>query len=195
MTRMGRRWVVLASFVTPACNGRDAPPAPGVLAGPLAAAGIDDSGRTGESSIAGAVNGAAFAEVPAAFVIESPDSDGTTVIYLLSKPARCVDLSFSHWVDAIESGTSVLELMVSGKAPGGFFVATAPTPSWHQAAASVSRTSIAGASNEARSTGGWITLESLSNRGPATGSFDLKFTTGRLTGKFNAAFCPNGHEP
>jgi hypothetical protein len=43
-------------------------------------------------------------------VIESPDSDTTTVIYLLSKPVRCVDLSFSGWDRALGTGSSVLEL-------------------------------------------------------------------------------------
>jgi hypothetical protein len=131
--------------------------------------------------------------VSAAFVIESPNSDAMTVIYLLSKAARCVDLSFSDWVDTIESGTSVLELEVFSKAPCIFLVVATPTPSWHQATAALSRTSARGTSNEARSTGGWV--DSASNRGLAAGRFDLTFVTGRLVGKFNAAFCPNGHEP
>jgi hypothetical protein len=195
MTRMSRRLVVLSSFASLACKGGDATPALGVPAGPAAPARIEDGARTGDSVVVGAAGGAGFAEVGAAFVVENPDSDETTVIYLLSKTTRCVDLSFSRWVDAIESGTTVLELKVFGKVPGTFLVVTTPTPSGRQATAAVSRTSTKGASNEARSTGGWITLESLPNRDSATGSFDLKFTTGHLTGKFNAAFCPNGHEP
>ena len=192
---MRRRLVVLSSFAAIACKGGDATPALGVPAGPLSPARIDDGGRSGESSIAGAVGWVGFAEVGAAFVIESPDSDETTVIYVLSKAVRCVDLSFSRWLDAVESGTTVLELKVFGRAPGSFAVVPTPTPSPRQATAAFTRSSAKGPSNEARSTGGWITLESLPNHDSATGSFDLKFAAGRLTGKFNAAFCPNGHEP
>jgi hypothetical protein len=186
---------VLSSFAAMACKGGDATPALGVPAGPPAPARIDDGGRTVESTIAGAVGWVGVADVGAAFVIESPDSDETTVIYVLSKAVPCIDLSFSGWVDALDSGTSVLELKVLGKAPGSFLVVPTPAPSPRQAIAAFSRNSAKGAPYEARSTGGWITLESLSNQGSATGSFDLKFAAGRLTGRFNAAFCPNGHEP
>ncbi len=193
MTKIGRRLVVLSSFAALACKGRDASPARSVPVSPLWFAG--DSGWTGKSSIAGTVGGTGFAEVGTAFMIESPDSDASTVIYLLSKAVSCIDLSFSGWIDALESGTTVLELEVFCKVPGSFLVVTTPTPSWHQATASLSRTSANGASSEARSTGGWINLDSLSYRGVATGSFDLTFAKGRLTGEFEAAFCQNGHEP
>jgi hypothetical protein len=52
-----------------------------------------------------------------------------------------------------------------------------------------------GAVNEVRSSGGWITVDSLSPFGPAVGSFALTFGAGQLTGRFNAAFCAGGHEP
>jgi hypothetical protein len=48
---------------------------------------------------------------------------------------------------------------------------------------------------EVRSQGGWITLDSIAGRGPARGSFLLEFGADRLTGKFDASFCPSGHEP
>lgn len=181
--------VALALF---ACKARDSRSGSGGLPVPPGPSPAENA--TEQNTIAGRAGGAPFTQVAAAFVIESPDSDATTVIYLLSKPARCLDLSFSGWDRTIAKGTLVLELKVLGKTPGSFLVVTAPTLSLREGSADWTRTDEA-QPVEVRSTGGWITLDSLSPRGPATGTFSLEFGSDRLTGTFNAAFCAGGHEP
>jgi hypothetical protein len=176
-----------------ACKGHDTrsgASAPSVPPGPS----LTEDATDEQNTIAGSVGGVPFPQVAAAFVIESPDSDATTVIYLLSKPARCLDLSFSGWDRTIARGTSILELKVLGKAAGSFLVVTAPTLSLREGSADWTRTGEP-QPVEVRSTGGWITLDSLSTRGPATGTFSLELGRDRLTGTFNAAFCAGGHEP
>lgn len=131
----------------------------------------------------------------AAFVIESPDSDATTVVYLFSNPVRCLDLSFAGWDHTIANGTLVLELKVLGKDPGAFLAVTGPVLSAREGAAEWMRASGDPPPIEVSSKGGWITLDTVSPRGPATGTFTLDFGSGPLSGSFNAAFCAGGHEP
>jgi len=175
------------------CKGRDARQGPGLLPVPSALALTEDAADE-QSTIAGSAGGAPFSQVAAAFVIESPDSDATTVIYLLSKPVRCLDLSFSGWDRTIAAGTLILELKVLGKAPGSFLAVSGPTLSLREGSAELTRTAEP-QPVEVRSTGGWITLDALVPRGPATGTFSLEFGRERLSGRFNAGFCAGGHEP
>ncbi len=121
--------------------------------------------------------------------------DATTVVYLLSKPVRCMDLSFSGWDRTIADGTSVLELKLQGKVPANFLVVAGPTLSAREAAAEWMRTSADPPPIEVQSRGGWITVDALSPGGPVAGSFALEFGADHLTGRFHAAFCPGGHEP
>jgi hypothetical protein len=181
--------VALALF---ACKGRDTKPGTG--SPPPPPEPLTEDATEEANTIAGSAGGAPFPQVAASFVIESPDSDATTVIYLLSKPARCLDLSFSGWDRTIPKNTLILELKILGKAPGSFLVVTTPDLSLREGSAEWSRTAEA-QPVEVRSTGGWITLDALSPRRPAKGSFMLEFGRDRLTGKFNAAFCAGGHEP
>jgi hypothetical protein len=108
---------------------------------------------------------------------------------------RCLDLSFSGWDRTIANGTLVLELKLLGKAPAAFLAVTTPTLSMGEGAAEWMRASADPPPIEVRSTGGWITLDSLLPRGPTTGTFALDFGTSHLTGGFKAAFCAGGHEP
>jgi hypothetical protein len=62
-----------------------------------------------------------FTHVAAAFVIEGPEVDATTAIHLLSKPVRCMDLSFSEWDRAIANGTLRSRVEASGQGPGQAF--------------------------------------------------------------------------
>jgi hypothetical protein len=179
-----------------ACRDRDS--ARKVPDAPVRAASdpVGDGGDGGEASrIAGAVGGSAFTQVASAFLIDSPDSDAATVIYLLSRPARCIDLSFTGWDRALTRGTSVLEIELLGKAPGSFLAVTSPTLAPFEAAVEFERPSSDGFGTESRSTGGWVTLERLPPRGAATGRFNLDFGGDHLAGTFNASFCPGGHQP
>jgi len=190
-----KRWF---SLVLPlclfACKDREAKPAPELAALSPALTQTGDAAEE-QGTIAGAAGGTPFTRVAAAFVIESPDADATTVVYLFSNPVRCLDLSFSGWDRTVENGTLVLELRLLGKAPGSFLAVTDPTFSAHEAAAEWMRTSADPPPVDVRSKGGWITLDSLSPRGPATGTFSLDFGASQLAGSFKAAFCAGGHEP
>jgi hypothetical protein len=190
----GRRFSVCAALFLLAC--KDGPPKSEPEAGPAPPAQTEVGDATeDESTIAGSAGGTSFTHVATAFVIESPESDGTTVIYLFSKPVRCLDLSFAGWDRTIARGTLVLDLRLLGKAPASFLVVTEPTLSSREAAAEWMRTSGDPPPVEVRSKGGWITLDTLSPGGPATGTFALDFGASRLSGSFKAAFCAGGHEP
>jgi hypothetical protein len=193
MTRTAGAFLAMAVLAT-ACKDRDLRRVPDAPAAALAIPPVD-AGAEEENTIGGSAGGASFTHVAAAFVIESPESEATTVIYLLSKPVRCVDLSFSDWDRTITNGTLVLELKILGKVPGSFLVVSTPTPSTREAVAEWMRASADPSPVEVSSTGGWVVLDSLSSAGPAKGSFALEFGAGQLTGKFNAALCPGGHEP
>jgi hypothetical protein len=177
-----------------ACKNREPSPAPENV--PLLPEPVPvDAPADEQSTIAGAAGGTPFTHVAAAFVIESPDSDATTVVYLFSNPVRCLDLSFAGWDRAVSKGTLVLELKLLGTAPGTFLAVTDRALSVREATAEWMRTSADPPPVEVRSKGGFIRLETLSARGPATGSFSLDFGASRLTGTFKAAFCAGGHEP
>jgi hypothetical protein len=195
MTRGTPQILGAAAFALLACKGHHANPALDMPLAPLAHARLDDGGAPGANKIAGSAGGTTFTAVEAAFVIESPESEATTVIYLLSKPVRCVDLSFSEWDRAIPDGTMVLELKIFGKAPGAFLTVTTTPHSPRESTAEWMRTSPKGAEKVIPSDGGWITIDSLSPHGPATGTFALDFGASQLTGTFEAAFCAGGHEP
>jgi hypothetical protein len=154
-----------------------------------------DGGSQGENTIAGSAGGTPFSQVASAYVIENPESDLATVIYLLSKPVRCIDLSFAGWDRTIANGTLVLELKLLGKSAGMYRAVGESALAPGEGSAEWMRTSSDPPPVEVRSQGGWITLDSLTGRGPATGSFMLGFGPDRLTGKFDASFCPSGHEP
>ncbi len=193
-SRLTRCLLVCAALSIPACKRHEPRPGPEAAPSPPAQTPVD-SGTEGENAIAGSAGGVPFSQVEAAFVIENPESDLATVIYLLSKPVRCIDLSFAGWDRTITSGTLVLELKILGTSPGRYVAVAAPTLFPGESAAQWMRTSSDPPPVEVRSQGGWIDVDSLSSHGDAKGAFMLAFGANRLTGKFNAAFCPNGHEP
>jgi hypothetical protein len=190
---MGYRVAGFIGLCGLACQGRD--PTPAELSQDQPGPTQLGDGIEAKSGIAGAVGGSAFDHVAAAFLIESPESERTTVIYLTSNPVQCVDLSFSGWDRLIATGTLVLQLKVVGKLPGRYLAVSPPTVSPREGTAKWIRNERPRPSSEMDAQGGWITIDTLSARGPTRGSFELEFAAGRLIGKFNAVFCPNGHEP
>jgi hypothetical protein len=190
----GRRLLPWAAVWLVACKDPPPGPAPEIPSTlPLLAQDASEDGEDG--TIAGSAGGAPFTRIASAFVIENPESEVTTVVYLFSNPVRCLDLSFSGWDRTITNGTLVLELKLMGKAPGSFLAVSTPTLSMREAAAQWMRASADPPPIEVRSTGGWVTLDTLVPRGPTTGTFSLAFGTGQVTGGFKAAFCAGGHEP
>jgi hypothetical protein len=154
-----------------------------------------DSEMQTESTIGPSGGAPPFSQVASAFVIENPDSEGTTVIYLFSSPVRCMDLSFTAWDRALADGTMILELKLFGKTPGGYAVVGSQTPSPREAAVEWERTAGKFPPTDARSSGGWVTLDAPSSRGLASGTFAVVLGSGRLNGTFHATSCPEGHEP
>jgi hypothetical protein len=190
----GRRLSLCAAVWLAACKDPQPGPAPEIPS-IVPSPGQDANGADEDGTVAGSAGGAPFTRIASAFVIENPESEATTVIYLFSNPVRCLDLSFSGWDRTITKGTLVLELKLLGKTPGSFLAVSTPTPSMREAAAEWMRASADPPPIEVRSTGGWVTLDTLVARGPTTGTFALAFGRGQLTGGFKAAFCAGGHEP
>ena len=157
--------------------------------------GLAGGGDVLAGTVSGGADGREFGPVATSFVIESPDSIAATIVYLFSKPVRCLDLSFSEWDQAIDRSTMVLELDIVGKAPGSYLVVDAPAPSQREAIVRVARAGARGAPHESRATGGWLVVDGLSPGGPARGSFTVTFGSRSMSGSFDAAFCPGGHEP
>ncbi len=148
----------------------------------------------GAGVLTGSADGTPFTNA-AAFVIESPDVEATTVIYVLSRPVRCVDLSFSEWDKRLPGETTFLELKFSGHAPGTFWAVETDVPSPGQVVATYSRPSAGGASDDIRSTGGTVTLATIAPRDAASVSFSMAFGSHQMTGNLTALFCPGGHQP
>jgi hypothetical protein len=191
-----RLWIALAFVASSACRSEDAAVVPEASAGSTAVvlnAVPDDSAPAGV--VSGKVDGKTFGQIVSSFVIESPDSSAVTVLYLFSKPVRCVDLSFSAWDQALDPSTMILELDLVGKDAGSYRVIDAPNPSAHQAFVRMGRPATRGGLGELSATSGQVVLERRSPRGAARGAFALAFGDRPLSGRFDAEFCAGGHEP
>ena len=159
---------------------------------------VDDpatgGGRAAPGAVSGSGDGLPFTNA-VAYLIESPDVESTTVIYVFSKPPRCVDLSFSAWDQHIAPGTTFLELKVFGRDSKRLPVVMAETPGPGESVANYVRTAAPEASRELRATGGTVTLGVFIPRSSASVSFSLSFGANHMTGNVSAVFCPGGHEP
>jgi hypothetical protein len=150
--------------------------------------------QSGSGGVTGSADGRPFTNA-AAFLIENPDLESTTVLYVFSAPVSCLDLSFSEWDRRLPSGTSFLELKIFGRAQRQLPVEMTGTPGPGEAVARYARSAAPETSNETRATGGTITLATFLPRSSATVSFSLAFGKNHLNGNLTAAFCPGGHEP
>ena len=150
--------------------------------------------QPGSGVITGSADGRPFTDA-AAFVIESPDVESTTVIYIFSKPVRCVDLSFSEWDRHLPRGTTFLTLKISGPAQRQLNAVKTETPGPGEAVANYARSAAPEIPNETRATSGSVTLMTFVPRSFATVSFLLAFGSNPLIGDITATFCPGGHEP
>ncbi len=148
----------------------------------------------GAAVLSGSADGVPFTSATA-FRIETPDMESTTVIYLLSKPVRCLDLSFSDWDRHLPGGTTFLELKFFGHAPGTFWAVNAEIPAPEQVVVRYVKPSATGTSDEVRATGGTVSLDAAAPREAVSLNLSLAFGSHQLTGKIAALFCPGGHEP
>jgi hypothetical protein len=176
------------------------PPADGGDAAPDDAATTTDTSPgpttgTGTGTIAGSVAGAPFGSVATALWAGAPDDPATIVAYLFSKPVACSELATPGWDTRITNATSVLEMKAFGTTPGGYQVVTTPTPAPGEASVNYTLSSTSGTPKEDGSTKGTVTLTAVTPNVAAKGSFTLTFGTSTLSGSFDAAYCPGGHEP
>jgi hypothetical protein len=189
-------WAFALTAGAAACDSGAPPLASDAAApgdGPTTATGADAEGSAGPL-LTGSPDGAAFANA-AAFVIETPDDESTTVIYVFSRPVRCIDLSFAGWDMHLPGGTTFLELKVSGHVPGTVWAVQAERPAAGQVVVTYARPFVGGDSREVRASGGTVTLAAIAARGPASLNLSLAFGGHALTGGLAALFCPGGHEP
>ena len=189
-----QRWALALALVVAVLGCNDKEPTRGSLAREATDALAMANAQPGSGGVTGSADGRPFTNA-AAFLIENPDLESTTVLYLFSKPVSCLDLSFSEWDRRLARGTNFLELKIFGRAQRPLPVVMTGTPGPGEAVARYARSAAPETSNETRATGGTITLAMFLPRSSATVSFSLAFEKNRLNGNVTAAFCPGGHEP
>ena len=188
MKRMPSGLVLLAAAALSSCSG--ASPADNGSS----CQATNDAGQ-GSGTVSGAVNGMPFGSAANSLWIGKPDSAETTVVYLFSQPISCSALCSPGWDARIGDGITVLELKALGVAPATFPVVKTPTPALGEAVVNVTISSASATPSETSGSGGTLSLTRLQAKQTATGTFDLLFASENLSGSFNAAYCPEGHEP
>jgi hypothetical protein len=179
-----------------AADAPDTPDTPGTGGSGGVSAGCPGSGdeQTGAGTIAGSAAGHAVDSVAAARWIGAPDSKTTTVVYVFSQPVACGDLCATGWDARVPDGTQILELKLFGTEPGTFKVVKTATPADGEASVNTTFTS-GGTPAETSASGGTADLSALTPEESAQGDFTLAFGSESLSGTFDAAYCPGGHEP
>jgi hypothetical protein len=152
-----------------------------------------DGGTLDVGSVRGA-DGALIAPRESSFVIESPDADAATVVYLFSKPVRCLDLSLPGWDKLMGDKTFVLEIVLGGKGPGTYRVTTTALGP-DGASVQVPRSSGRAGGESLQAGDGAVRLESRRPRGAAQGSFDVTVGGRQWLARFDAEYCAGGHQP
>jgi hypothetical protein len=154
------------------------------------------TGSAGAGTISGSAEGHDSTSVAAAYFIgQSDDPTNTTVIYVFDAPVACSDLSAPGWDTRIVNATGALEMKLIGTSPAKYAVSASPTPKAGEASVNFTLSSTTTTPGEEASSSGYVQLDTLESAKQATGSFDLTFLDGTLTGTFDAAWCANGHEP
>jgi hypothetical protein len=199
-------------------QGRDSGPladSPSDSTSPDPDGAISDA-TAGGNDVTGTPNGARqFGVVSNAWWIEKPDprvaggSVVSTVVYLFSRPVPCGNLSTPKWDENREpADTENLEIEMAWSGPTQ---PTPPPPISYQAVSaskgSVPPSGMAGVFYQVTPqqppgppmewpvTSGTVILTGLNPNVRATGTFDVTFVGGHVTGHFDALYCPNGREP
>ncbi|HEY8040761.1 MAG TPA: hypothetical protein VIF15_13240 [Polyangiaceae bacterium] len=154
--------------------------------------GSDGGGGT---TISGSGDGTPFTNAATALWLGAPDSAATTVVYVFSNPVQCSDLATPGWDKRITDKTQFLEMKMFGTAPATFTVTTSVTPAPGEASVNYTLSSQTATPVETGGTGGTVVLTTVNASTDVTGTFDLQFGTNKLTGTYDATYCPGGHEP
>jgi hypothetical protein len=153
-------------------------------------------GVGGNATVHGTLGGRPFEMASSSWLIGAPDDpQQTRVIYVFDKPVTCSEISMAGWDTAITDATQALEIKLIGTKPGKYPVATSAQPATGEASVNYTLSAMTGTPAETVSKSGSVTLDAITDGTSANGSFDLSFPNGSVTGTFDAAYCPNGHEP
>jgi hypothetical protein len=154
------------------------------------------SGGNSGNTVHGTVGGQPFEMVSNAWLIGAPDDpQQTRVIYVFDKPVACSEISMAGWDTTITNATQAIEIKLIGTKPAKYPVATGAQPATGEASVNYTLSATTGTPAETLSKGGSVTLDAITDGKSASGSFDLTFPSGSVTGTFDAAYCANGHEP
>jgi hypothetical protein len=164
-------------------------------ASPLLAIAVACGSPAGGGTASGDVDGRSFDVVASAWLAGQPDDPHTTVVYVFDAPVICDDLATPGWHTRIADGTQALELKLIGLEPGDYPVPASGRPSAGESDDNLTVTSTTATPNEVSATAGSVTLDAIRPSRSATGSFDLTFPGGHLSGTFSTGFCASAHEP
>jgi hypothetical protein len=163
----------------------------------------------GGNSIAGDPDGShAWTSIAQATWIGSPDSTGTTVIYLLSKSSPCSASAWAAgggWDTNVPAGTIMMEFKLAAPPPATFpTMYTVPNTNPTLAAPPASGKAFAIWNQntgtppvaETSATGNTLTITAVNANMNIQGTFDLTFSGGHtLSGSFDAKYCQGAGEP
>ena len=149
-----------------------------------------------------------FTSLAQATWIGSPDSAGTTVLYLLSKPSVCSATSWAAgggWDTKVPVDTLMLEIKLSAPPPTTFPTtynvvlsnpALSAPPTAGHAFAFFNKLTGAQPVPESSASGGTITISAVNAGSDVKGSLSLTFSGGgTLSGAFDATYCAGAGEP
>jgi hypothetical protein len=140
-------------------------------------------GRAGRATVAGAIAGAPWTAVSAAYWIGNTGAGSPpTIIFLLEAPTTCAAISTEGWDKALGEAR-VIEIGIKAAAAGTYQLVRDASVSY-----------LRGDFNPDADSG-TVTIGAVSARASISGSFDLRFAGDALEGTFDAAFCPQGVEP
>jgi hypothetical protein len=190
-----RAWMFLAIALV-ACSsssGSSTGPDGGATTGDAAGQGSSDAGGTG--TIDGEAADASFTHAANSLWLGAPDSPATIVVYIFSNPVACSELAMPGWDTRVTDRTQILEMKMFGTTPATYTVVTTMTPAPGESVVNYTLSSQTGVPTEQFGTGGSVTVTAINANTRANGNFNLQFGSGSLSGSFDAAFCPGGHEP
>lgn len=139
--------------------------------------------------------------------IGNPDTPGTTVIYLLSKPYPCSATAWakaSGWDTKVPAGTLMLEFKLAAPPPTIFptmytVITTNPAlpapPTAGNGFAFWNSFTSTPAIGETSASGSNVTVTAMNANTNVTGTFNLMFGANPLTGSFDAKYCAPAGEP
>ena len=152
-------------------------------------------GAAGGTTVRGSADGTPFDTAAMALWLGKPDDPATTVVYVFSKPVKCADLATPGWDTRITDKTQFLEMKTFGLTPRTYTVTKSLTPAPGEASVNYTLSATTGTPKETSSGGGTVTLKTVVATTNVTGSFDLTFGSNKVSGTYDAAFCPGGSEP